>query len=276
MSTRFDDEHAIKGTCFLKIATLKVDDRVQRPLDRVRAHNMAMEFNPDGFGIIHVSRRTNGDHFIIDGQHRVAAAKEFLGDSVNGQLIECKVYERLSLREEAERFRLLNSEVGPGRIQKFLISIEERHPETLAIVKILNEFGLRVAYYAHDQCVPAVGALQAVYRGLATKNAKHQQRPELLTSTLAVLTTAWGGVAGSLNGELIEGIGRLLEMRGDKIDLKDLAKRLSSYPGGGPGVIGKARGRRDIMGGRLANNVAEVALEIYNRGRRVNTVEALR
>jgi hypothetical protein len=90
-----------------------------------------------------------------------------------------------------------------------------------------------------------------------------------------VVGNAWGGIADSMHGAIITGIGRLLIARQKVMDVDDLVHRLAGYPGGPTALIGAARGRRVIDGGNLGHALALVCLDLYNRGRRAGKIEKL-
>ena len=107
------------------------------------------------------------------------------------------------------------------------------------------------------------------------KEAKYAN-PQLLRSTLQVIKASWGGIADSLHGHMVSGVGRLLAARQKAMDVGDLTHKLSIYPGGPSALIGAASGRRALVGGKASAAVAEVCLDLYNKGRRVGKIEPLR
>lgn len=273
-NVKFENDKATRGTVWLELAGLRVDHTYQRPLRQPRVDTIAAEFDPEMFGVLHVSRRNDGTHFLVDGQHRVEAARQYLGSGANGQRVECKVYEGLTIQQEARLFKKLNDQTAQTMFSRFRAGVRAGEPTETAINKIVEGLGLVVGQASQDRCVTAVGALVQVYRGFS-RNAE-DKHPELLRMVLSVITSAWGATGDSLNGHIIEGLGRLLVVRQRVLDVPDLIKRLAQYPGGPLGLLGKARGRRDIMGGKIGHNVAETIIEAYNRGRRNTAVEGLR
>lgn len=273
-NVKFENGNATRGTVWLELTGLRVDQRYQRPLIQPRVNKIAAEFDPEMFGVLHVSRRPDGSHYVVDGQHRTEAARQFLGANANGQRVECKVYEGLTLQQEARLFRRLNDQTAQTMYAKFRASVQAGDPVETAVNRIVEGLGLTVGQASRDRCVTAVGALTQVYRGFS-RNAE-DKHPELLRMVLSIINSAWGATGDSLNGHIIEGLGRLLLVRQRVLDIPDLIKRLAQYPGGPLGLLGKARGRREIMGGKIGHNVAEAIIEAYNRGRRNTAVEGLR
>lgn len=118
-STRLGNEHARTSNQFLPLSSLLIDPRVQRAWNQSWSATIARDFDPGKLGVIHVSLRKDGNHYIIDGQHRAKAAELWLGADCNGQKVECRVYEGLSLAEEAELFVALNTAKKVGAIAKY-------------------------------------------------------------------------------------------------------------------------------------------------------------
>lgn len=57
------------------LADLKVDTGYVRPLDEARVDEMARDFIEALLATVVVNRRPNGDLYVVDGQHRVAAVR---------------------------------------------------------------------------------------------------------------------------------------------------------------------------------------------------------
>ncbi len=92
--------------------------RVQRELKLHRVNELIANFDLDVFGHPAVSWR-DGVYYIIDGQHRIAALKEWLGKGWEIQKIECRVYQGMSEAEEADMFDRLNDTLIVSSFDKF-------------------------------------------------------------------------------------------------------------------------------------------------------------
>lgn len=279
--TKFGNESA-HLTKWIPVGEIDVDPAIQRPLNVAWAEKIGRELDPDLIGVIHVSKRQSGRYVVIDGQHRMYGVKHVFGN--NGTMVECKVYEGLTKAQEAEFFVGLNNFRRPTRIDVFLKSVVAKDPDSLNINGVVNSLGFRIDRMKADGIITAIGAVIEVFYGfsdmrdpsLNDESKKNAARPELLRATLNLIRTAWGGTADSVNGHIIGGIGRLLLARGRAINTDDLRQKLAAYPGGPLAIVGAAQGRRPSMGGRVDVNVAEVCLDLYNKGRRVGKIEPLR
>ena len=86
----------------INVADLNTDRTYQRPL-RKTYKKIAAQFDPLLLSTITVSKRLDGTYWILDGQHRVAAAKE-LGIPT----LDALIYSGLTLEEEAYIFSMQN------------------------------------------------------------------------------------------------------------------------------------------------------------------------
>ena len=287
-------------TQWIKAGDIKFDPHVQRALNAHWAEYIGRNLDPNLMGVIHVSKRPNEDLFCVDGQHRLHGVTDYFGN--NGTLVECKVYEGLSRAQEAALFVGLNNFRRPQRIDVFLKSVIAKEPTAVAINAIVREAGLRIDRGKADNAVSAVAALEDVYFAFAdrrtappskddtkdtkeTKDPKDRKPPQvrtfpvnapLLSSTLTVIRDAWGGIADSMNGHIIVGVGRVLAARGRIIDLDDFAHKLAAFPGGPTALVGNAHGIKSMTNGKIGPAVAEVCIGVYNKGRRVGKVDSLR
>lgn len=89
-------------------ATLEVDESYQRPRDMVKAIKIARVFSWVACGAIIVARR-DGRYFVIDGHHRVLAARKRADISK----LQCLVFETDDAKQEAKGFLDANSNRKP-------------------------------------------------------------------------------------------------------------------------------------------------------------------
>ncbi len=274
-----DSAHLTK---WLPVGEIEVDPTIQRPLNVAWAEKIGRDLDPDLIGVIHVSRRANGNHVAIDGQHRLYGIKNIFGN--NGTLVECKVYEGLNRAQEAALFVGLNDFRRPTAVDVFLKNVVAKDAAAVAISEAARACGFRVDRVKADGTINAVGALMEVFYGFIDLRDPHMTdetranaaNPALLRSTLTVIRDAWGGTSDSTNGAILSGIGRLLAARQRVMDVPDLSRKLSLYPGGPTALVGAAAGRRSLTGGKVGVNLAEVCLDLYNKGRRTGKIEPLR
>lgn len=248
---------------------LVVDPQVQRELDHVRVNSMAGRFEPAAFGVVTVSERADGLRYIVDGQHRTAAA---IKAGHGGKLFDVRVIAGLTIQEEAALFRLLNTTVKPGPYDSFLIRLVEEEPVAVDISKIVIGHGWQVKKGPTNGCIAAVAAMEWVYRrGLLRPDAQRN----LLDDTLGIITGAWDHDQDGGNSSVIKGIGLFVDRYYGEFDevslISNLRKALTPDR-----VLGKARTVKEVVGGNLYDAVLEVARTTYNTGRRRNTLVSQR
>jgi len=256
---------------WLAVSDLSIDPKVQRQLDTTRAARIANDFDPEFIGILHVSVRGDGAQVVIDGQHRLEAMK-LLGWQT--QKVPCRLYHDLTLAEEAHLFRGLNTFAKPRAFDMFKVRIVEGDAVAVDVQRILRRHGWRLATGDVEGGFTAVVAAEKVYTGFTTKDGN---TPELLDSTLGIITAAWGHDAIGANGYIVTGIGLFLQRYANHdIDKASLVDRLSSLAGGPNGVIGKARGIKEFRNGTTARCLAEYLVELYNKRRTKNVLPSWR
>lgn len=260
------------STRFIPIGKLFVDPLVQRGLNVAWANKIALDFDPDYIGVVHVSDRRDGTYAIIDGQHRISAVRQLFGD--DDQMVECKVYSGLDIPQEAALFVALNNFKSPSAIQQFIKNVVAGDPEAVEINRIANNCGYKISTWTTDGYVSCVRALELVYRGFS--ETRGSTNPALLTQTLTIIRNAWGDSKDGVKSQIVEGVARLVAARGKVIDYPVLIARLAAFPGGGSGLLGRGRGLAAMVGGKVPAAIAEVILDAYNKNRRSDKLESLR
>lgn len=244
---------------WIRVGDLQPWTRCQRKLDERRAATIAAEFDPDKFGIPLVMARGRR-RLVVDGQHRVAALRILEWDD---QLIECEIHKGLTDAQAADLFIGRNTTVRVPAVPRFKAAVVAGNPDAIAINEMVESFGLAVAHNGNN-AISAVKALERVYRPVSTNGPF----PKALHSTLSVMAGAWGATHETMQGALIDGIGRVFVTYGDLVDLNTARHKLARIPGGASGLIGDARGLRRLVGGTLTDGIAALVVTAYNKGRR--------
>lgn len=241
-----------------RLDLLTIDPDVQRPLDDVRVSKIAREFTWEAFGVPVASRREDGQEVLLDGQHRVAAARQ-VGFTNTG----CRVlvYVGLSREREAELFRLLNNTKHPSALDLFLVALIERRPEETAINDIITESGMKVVR-SGEKAFKAVGAARQVFN----------LGPDTLRRTMHVLTNAWGTNSLAVDSRLVHGVGRVVFRYNGAIDARRMVTNLAKYPGGAAGVIGAARQLSHIRSVAVHDAVADIVVRAYNKSKQTGAL----
>jgi len=240
----------------VRLDALIVDGTVQRGLDLGRVKAMADNFTWDGFGTPTVNRRADGSLHIVDGQHRIMAARK-AGHSSRAQ--HMRVHDGLTVQQEAELFRLLNDTRKPMPVDLFRVAVIEGEPAAVAMNDLVKRHGMHVAA-SGERAFRAVQALRTIYT----------TEPVAAERALAALVGAWGVSANSVQAALVAGLGRFFLRYGDTPTFDKLVTNLAKYPGGSGGLIGAARGLARIKSVPVPDAVAEIVVGVYNRTARAN------
>lgn len=253
---------------WLPLAELNIDAQAQRSLRVAWVKGHVSDFDPEQIGYIVCNKRASGKVYVIDGQHRVELLREVgWGD----QSVQCECFDGLTQAQEAELFLARNDRITVQTYDKFRVAVTAGDLTCCDIDRIVRAQGLSISDQKKDGGVMAVAGLQRVYLGAGIGASK--DGPAALARTLKTVQRAWGRQASSFQGKVIEGLGMVQLRYNGKLDQEALAEKLAPFPGGAPGLLGKAKAIQDMRGRPLHQCVAAVIVDTYNRGRRSDKVE---
>lgn len=235
----------------------------QRQFDSAWAAVIYKEFDPAALGTLTVAVTKRGKKWVVDGQHRMKAALQWL-DGDNAQCVDCMVVPVDNDAEAARLFLLLNNHKAVLNRDKFIVRIVAEDPVALGIMAVLQKFGLRVARNPGRGIVRAVDACEFLF--------KRQRGALLLERTVRVLHSAWADDPDAYSGKLLRGLGLLLAKFGAAVEDEELIRKLAKR--GGPlGLIGRSRDLKSAMGVSAAHAMRECIRLEYNKGRRGGGLE---
>lgn len=250
---------------FLPVSVLEINPAAQRKLQPNWSRKIAEDFNADFFHEITVSLR-DGRYYVVDGQHRVDALRRM---GWSDQRIPCKVYEGLTVLQEAGLFLSLNDRKAIRAFDEFRIAITAGEAVPLDIERIVIAQGLVLSEQKRDASVSAVNALRQVYEGAGLA----QRSPASLAKALKLLRSSWGTSSAAFDGSLILGAGLLFIRYGDAIDTANMTMKLAKFSGGPSGLLGLAKLVREMKRRPVGHCVAAVMVDAYNQGKRGNKLE---
>ena len=238
---------------WVPLTQMRVNPLAQRDLNQARVNRLAAAFDLEQMGAPAVSDR-GGWYYIIDGQHRIAALKLWLG-TWDDQQVQCWTYEGLSEAAEAEVFLKLNDVLTVHAFAKFKVSVQAGRAAEGDVDRIVRALGLRISQARGSGAISAVGTLRRVYaRG----------GPVVLSRALRIIRDAYG--EAGLDGPVIDGIGLLCRRYDGQLSEQRAIERLSTAHGGVSGLTSKAGQLRQTTGNAIAQCVAAAAVELINRG----------
>jgi len=243
-----------------------LDLKVQRALNEARADAMADNFQPHALGLLTASKRTDGHIYVLDGSHRVSAARKASYDG----LLACRLFENLTLQEEAQMFLTLNNSRAVQAIDRFKVRITQGEPVASGINKVLKAYGLHVDWANNESLgvISAIGALEKVYEGAGVR--EKGSYPELVDKVIRTLHRAYGEKAdrATYSKIILEGLGIFIATFGNQIDYDRLVYVLQGTSARQIAVQTRAMRDARIKGGQLGNNAAAVLHRLYNNRHR--------
>lgn len=243
----------------VKIDGLKTDYSYQRVLDVTRAKKIAREFSPELMGIVTLSKRDDGNYFIIDGNHRIYAAK------MNGENeVLANVFEGLSIQDEVALFNRLNqSQKKTTYNENLKASYIAGNEEARRYIGLLDKLHIPYSF--------ASGGTKA----LVAHNA-----------AIAIMKTYGGAILGmcldtinkadaKMDSRLIKGVARFLTYPGVNlvrlehilrmISFEELVRVMGTYD------YGASAGGHTM--GRTSNAMAKAIASFYNKNLRLKRVD---
>lgn len=239
----------------LDVDDIKLDSKYQRVLHQEKVAKMVRNFMPEAFGVLIVSYRAGDGYYVLDGQHRIAAAK------LKGIIeVPCRVLHGLSVEDEAFIFNLVNAErtlISP--LERFKARIVFGDQRALEIQKILADYGYKIDLEHkknttnYPEYIWAVSTVERQYT---------RYGPGMLKKIMFVISNAWGGQTKATSGTMIEGVSLFLR-ENKNADLGRLVAKLKQVP---TEVV--LRDAKMYTMGRMAQGVAIALREIYNKNLR--------
>lgn len=238
-------------------SSLIIDERVQRHIRPGHLKHITSKLDLDAIGVITVSRRDDGTLVIIDGQHRVRA----LVDAGMGDWpVTCRVFEGLTVAQEAGLFRRYNTTSKTNAIEDLLKAIVEGEPEAVAINAIAERNKLRISLNGGPGYIACATAMRKVY------GAK-EYGPAALGFAIHVGVSAWGANSDSVDSIIVRGLGEFYLRYGEEIDRAPLIRKLGKHTGGPRGLIGKAKTLADLQHTSVHRALTATVLGLYNAQR---------
>lgn len=200
----------------VQLSALNVDPRYQSPFSESRARGLARNFRRDAACAIVVSLREDGTLWIIDGQHRVGAAKKVLLKTILAW-----VYVGLSLKEEAALFAELNTQrKSPTSRAVFNALLCADQEPYISIHQTVREAGLTLSLTntKGSHSIVCIGTVVSIWRSGGK---------ERLSRVLNIAKAAWPSDDRAFDSYILAGLSHLIKAVDGKHSDERLAQRLS-------------------------------------------------
>jgi Family of unknown function (DUF6551) len=234
----------------VQIAELQVDRSYQRDLNQNLVEKILRDWQMIATDAITVSRRTDGSLWIVNGQHRAAAAA-----LANETEMIAFVYEGLTVAEEAALRLKANNNRQDTAQERFHGQLTSGNEESLAILRLAEEFGSTVNRSPNKHSgINCVSALEMVFRldgGLT------------LRQVFALLRDANIRLAGETATEpVLRGLAWFLRQHSHEYERNHLRKRLEVV--GINDLLQRARAHQNSLRGSMWVNFYRAVVEVYN------------
>lgn len=236
----------------VELKNLRIDPLYQRDLIADFVEQMADNWDIVTAGTIVVSKRPNGDLFIIDGQHRAAAAVR-AGESH----ILAQVLDEPSAEEEA-RLRLKGNFKKTDRIYEvFRARIAAGDPKAKKIKSILKNLDTQINYSPTSESgINAVAAVEKLY---------DLDDGVTLIKILTQLKDLFGPISPEYaSSNTLKALAWFAARHENEIDQDRFNKLFKAM---GPSALGRSgRAHKASMGGSLWMNTYRALVTMYNEG----------
>lgn len=223
----------------------------QRRVDRITA----VGFDPELMGYPVVSER-DGHFWILDGQARIAALKNWLGEWQE-QHVQCRVFVHLTEEQEAEIFLELNDFTNVAAFAKFKNAVTAGRPTETDINRIVLANHLVVSREAaRDDSVGCVSTLIRVYK---------RSGPLIFSQSLRVVRDAYG--KPGMESAVLDGMGLLCQRYNGELTETEAVTKLAAVRGGVNGLLGRAQTIRKATAAPLNESIAAAAVDVINAGK---------
>lgn len=244
----------------IPMGQLELDPRFNRELIESTINAIDADPDPDKFGVIQAARLNgNGKYTVYDGGHRFAWLQRIGYDGT----VPVAVGRMTDPHVLAVKFVELNTTrrpVSPWERYRKLLFAED--PMYVAIDRAVTSAGWKVGPKATEYTImPA--PLVRLYKAGGEEAIKH---------TLDLTHEMWHGAYKATDGNLLDGIWRVIDGLGDGLDFAKFVQRLTET--NPHELLDRAADRRVKERGSLSRNVEVEILRIYRARRSGDAVLA--
>jgi hypothetical protein len=249
---------------WVNLSATTIDPRIQRGEEGPEIAHIVANFNKAALGTFTLSRRTNGDLVVLDGQQRRAACFKV---EFNEQ-VQAIVHDGLTLAEEAQLFLDLNYRRSVNAWTQFRVARTAGDPLAQAIGVVLDELKIPLGG-------PKGFSAVVMARRVAKRQGGLTHLHWALRQVQAVYDTSGDG--GVYDGRVVEAFAMLYRECATIIKEEDLHKKLGQKGGGVDGLIGHGHTVQQVAHPpvKIARAIARAIALRYNVGKAKDSVHAL-
>ena len=238
---------------------IKKDPKYQREIDVARIKKITKNWDDDLVNAPKVSLRENGNYYVFNGQHTLAAWKKRYGN----KMIQCKVYRGLTETEEKDLFvKQEGFSKAVGLVDKLRAEYNSGNDEVMDMVRCVALAGCTMDFENRtSQTQNRINAVTTAYN--VYKEVGHDN----FINILDILRRSFYGDYKGFQDGFLKGMKYLFKHYGDKITIRQMVTALQKQPA--DYYVQKA----NKFDGSAAVRYAKAFVEQYNKGKRSNRID---
>lgn len=237
----------------VRVDLLNGDKGYQRRLRPEWIENKSKDFKPEQLGVLIVSKRPDGKHYVIDGQNRLELLKK-----VGIAFAPCLVMEGLTPQQESALFVTYEEEsVAINPIDKFRAKVHSGDSHLTQISEILKKNHLQMeldgneANHIRIRCIVSVSKMAEVYGY------------EILDQALSLIKSIWPKDKHATEKHFIEAIAKFV-FTFNKNRNFNLSRTQQQFKMIVPyDMVMRAKGMK--LSGRVVENIVDMLIDTYNQ-----------
>lgn len=246
---------------WVNVELIDVDGNYQRAIKPALVDKILRKFSWAKFGALVLSRQEGGRYTVVEGQHRWKAAS--LHPDV--QAVPAVIVRHDDVAGEAQSFLAINRDrMAVTSIEQYWAGLTAGDERAMAISAVLKAAGCDVVPENGHYRPNLTNSITSIDRSL--KHFGHAATRR----ALLVIRAAWPEEAKALRGVLIQALARIIRGNEKTVVDADLtaAIRKQSYVK----LTAHAESFRKLSGGSAETALCKTITELYNKGRRTNTI----
>jgi hypothetical protein len=240
------------------ISAIYVDHNYQRELKDKHVAKILGGFSWAKFGALVLAVQKDGRFSVVEGQHRLEAAR--LHPQVHE--VPAVIVEMVDMAGESQCFLAINRDrIAVTSIEQYWAGLTAGDADCATIARVLNAAGCDIVPEAGASAPHLTNAVGAMGRAIKRSGEEAVRR------ALLILRAAWPKDAKALRGTLISAVSRLVRLN-KSVNDSDLAAVLSAQSFAQ--MTAHAEAFRKLSGGSAEKALGRTICELFNRGRRTN------
>lgn len=199
--------NAIKGAPpsleWVGVDRLQIDDAYQRSIESTKAQQLITRIARDWdwrlFQPLSAARRSNGDLFVIDGQHRLAAAR-LRADLTH---LPCVIGNFDGVQDEAAAFAAMNRQRrAMTKLETYRAELAAGDAKAVQAVQLIEQAGLKLAKHSNTAtwAPGTIDCIGGVVRGIG------QNGNTVTLNALIAMGEAWAETRITCSGSVLFGL----------------------------------------------------------------------